>query len=102
MQYWMGRIHKVKNKHGQEVNSFTMEPCNCLDQLLQHVDPSTIQGYKKFMQDIIQGICYHNLNFETLNRYLLDFNKEAFDTFWEKVISYYDLHATKEIKSYGI
>ena len=39
-----------------------MEPCNCLDQLLQHVDPSTIQAYKKFMQDIIQGICYHNLN----------------------------------------
>ena len=48
-----------------------MEPCNSLDQLLQRVDPSTVQGYKMFMQEvIIQGICYHNLNFETLNRYL--------------------------------
>ena len=80
-----------------------MEPCNSLDQLLQRVDPSTVQGYKMFMQEvIIQSICYHNLNFETLNRYLLDFNKEAFDTFCEKAISYYELHATKEIKSYGI
>ena len=44
-----------------------MEPCNSLNKLLQHVDPSTVQGYKKFMQEvIIQGICYHNLNFEPL------------------------------------
>ena len=80
-----------------------MEPRNSLDKLLQHEDPSTVQGYKKSMQEvIIQGICYHNLNFETLNRYLLDFKKEAFDTFCEKAISYYELHATKEIKSCGI
>ena len=80
-----------------------MEPCNSLDQLLQHVDPSTIQGYKTFMQEvIIQGICYHHLNFETLNNYLLDFNKEWFDTFCGNVISYYEMHATREIKSYGI
>ena len=77
-----------------------MQPCNSLDDILQHVDPSTIQCYKKFMQEvIIQGICYHNLNFETLNRYLFDFNKEAYDAVCEKAISYYDTHATKEIKS---
>ena len=49
---------------------------------------------------IIQGICYHNLNFGTLNRYLFDFNKKAYDAVCEKAISYYDTHATKEIKSY--
>ena len=68
---------------------------------LQHMDSSIIQGYKKVMHEvIIQGICYHNLNFGTLNRYLLDFNKEAHDAVCEKAISYYDTHATKEIKSY--
>ena len=50
---------------------------------------------------IIQGICYHNLNFGTLKRYLLDFNKEAYDAVYEKAISYYDTLATKEMKSYG-
>ena len=44
-----------------------MEPCNSLDQLLEHVDPSTLQGYKTFMQEvIIQGICHYHLNFEQL------------------------------------
>ena len=69
---------------------------------LQHMDSSIIQGYKKVMHEvIIQGICYHNLNFGTLNRYLFDFNKKAYDAVCEKAISYYDTHATKEIKSYG-
>ena len=40
-----------------------MQPCNSLDDILQHMDPSTIQGYKTFMHEvIIQGICYHNLH----------------------------------------
>jgi len=79
-----------------------MEPCNSLDQVLQHIDASTIQGYKRFMHEvIIQGICYHHINFDTLNRYLLDFNKEAFASICEKAISYYDMYATDEIKSFG-
>ena len=79
-----------------------MQPCNSLDDIFQHVDPSTIQGYKKFMQEvIIQGISYHHLTFDTLNRYLFDFNKGAYDAVCEKAISYYDMHATKEIKSFG-
>ena len=41
-----------------------MQPSNSLDDILQHMDPSTMQGYKKFMHEvIIQGICYHNLKF---------------------------------------
>ena len=39
-----------------------MKPYNSLDQLLEHMDPSTLQGYKKFMQEvIIQGICHYHL-----------------------------------------
>ena len=79
-----------------------MQPCKSLDDILQHVDTSIIHGYKKFMHEvIIQGICYHNLNLDTLNRHLLDFNKQAFDTICEKAISFYDMHATKDIKSFG-
>ena len=78
-----------------------MEPCNSLDKLLQHVDPSTVQVYKKFVQEvIIQGICYHNLNFETLNHYLLHYNTELYDD--ENAISYFDMKATLETKSRGI
>ena len=80
-----------------------MAPCNSLDQLLEHVDPSTLQGYQTFMQEvIIQGICHYHLNFNTLNNYLLDFNKELFDTFCQNVISYYEMHARSKIKSCGI
>ena len=46
-----------------------MEPSSSLDDILQHMDPSLLQGYKKFMHEvIIQGICYHNLTMETMNR----------------------------------
>ena len=44
------------------------------------MEPSLLQGYNKFMQEvIIQGICYHHLTFDPLNSYLLDFNKEAYE-----------------------
>ena len=43
-----------------------MQPYNSLDDILRHVDTSIIQGYKKVMHEVIvQGICYHNLNFDT-------------------------------------
>ena len=80
-----------------------MEPCKSLDQPLEHVDPSTLQGYKTVMQEmIIQGICHYHLNFNKLNNSLLDFNKELFDMFCQNVISYYEMHASSKIKSYGI
>ena len=66
------------------------------------MEPSLLQGYNKFMQEvIIQGICYHHDTFDPLNSYLLDFNKETYEAVCEKAISYYDMHATKEIKSFG-
>ena len=82
--------------------SATMEQSNRLDKILQQMDPSLLQGYKKFMHEvIIQGISYHDLTFDTLNRYLFDFNKEVFDVVCEKAISYYEMHAPEKIKSYG-
>ena len=80
-----------------------MEPCNSLEDIIQHMEPSLLQGYNKFMQELIlQGICYHNFKFDALNRYLLDFNKEAYEAVCEKALSYYDTHATEQIKSTGI
>ena len=50
---------------------------------------------------IIQGISYHDLTFDTLNRYLFGFNKEVFDVVCEKAISYYEMDVPERIKSYG-
>ena len=44
-----------------------MEPSKSLDDILQHMDPSLLQGYKKFMHEvIIQGISYDNCTLDTL------------------------------------
>ena len=78
------------------------EQSNRLEEILQQMDPSLLQGYKKFMHEvIIQGISYHDLTFDTLNRYLFDFNKDMFNTVCEKAISYYEMQAPEKIKSYG-
>ena len=79
-------LHSFNIRWTLRLKAFTMQPSNSLDDILQHMDPSTIQGYKTFMHEvIIQGICYHNINFETLNRYLFNFNKEAYDAVCEKL-----------------
>ena len=96
-------LHEDKKQASAWTQSFMMEPCNSLDPILGHVDPSIVQGYKRFMQEvIIQAICHHHLNFNTLNQYLFDFNKELFDTFCQNVISNYEMYASPKIKSYGI
>ena len=51
----------------------TMQPSNSLNDILQHKETSLLEGYKMFMHEvIIQGISYHNLNVDTLNRYLFN------------------------------
>ena len=53
------------------------------------MEPSLLEGYKMFMHEvIIQGISFHNLNVDTLNRYLFDLNKEVMDELCAKAISY--------------
>ena len=79
-----------------------MEPSSSLDDILQHMDPSLLQGYKKFMHEvIIQGISYHDFTLDTLNCSLLDFHKEVMNDIFQKVISYYEMYAPENIKSYG-
>ena len=66
------------------------------------MDPSLLQGYKKFMHEvIIQGISYHDFTLDTLNCSLLDFHKEVMNDIFQKAISYYEMYAPENIKSYG-
>ena len=78
------------------------EQSNRFEEILQQMDPSLRQGYKKFINEvIIQGVSYHDLTFDTLNRYLFDLNKDVKDRIFQKAISYYEMHAPEKIKSYG-
>ena len=79
-----------------------MESSKSLDDILQRMDPSLLQAYKKFMHKlIIQGISYHDFTLDTLNCCLFDFNKEIIINIVQKAISYYEMHASPKIKSYG-
>ena len=78
------------------------EQSNRLEEILQQMDPSLLQGYKKFLYEvIIQGISYHDFTFDALNCSLFDLNKDVMDQICQKAISYYEMHAPEKIKSYG-
>ena len=78
------------------------EQSNRFEDILQQMDPSLLQGYKKFIHEvIIQGVSYHDLTFDTLNCYLFDLNKDVMNHIFQKAISYYEMHAPEKIKSYG-
>ena len=78
------------------------EQSNRFEEILQQMDPLLLQGYKKFMHEvIIQGISFHDLTFDTLHRYLFDLNKDVMDQIFQKAISYYEMYAPGTIKSYG-
>lgn len=69
---------------------------------LQHIGSSNVQGYKALMHDlIIEAILHHHVTFDTLKSYLSDFNVEIYHDLCEKAITYYDMFATKNIKSSG-
>ena len=73
---------------------------NEMDQLLQAIDTSKVPGYQEFMRDlIVEDISNHDLNFETLNSFLFEWNKQVYDAVCEKAISHYDTYATEKIKS---
>ena len=75
---------------------------NEMDQLLQAIDTSKVPGYQEFMHDlIVEESPITILNFETLNSFLFEWNKQVFDAVCEKAISYYDTYATEKIKSLG-
>ena len=71
--------------------------------LLDGMDPELLQGYRRFLHEVlIEGVCHYNLTVNTLSRCLDNMTKEAIDTMVEKVISFYDDRAPPEIKSFGI
>ena len=73
-----------------------------MDQLLQAIDTSKVPGYQEFMHDlIVEDISNHDLNFEMLNSFLFEWNKQVYYAVCEKAISYYDKYATENIKSLG-
>ena len=81
----------------QKINT---EQSKRLEEILQQMDPSLLQGYKKFMHELI--ISYHDFTVDTLNRSLLDLNKDAMNQIVQKALSYYEMHAPEKIKSFGI
>ena len=71
--------------------------------MLDVMDPKLLQGYRRFLHEvIIQGVCHYNLTLNTLSRCLDNMTKEAIETIVQKAISYYDDRAPTEIKSFGI
>ena len=83
-------------------HNINTEQSNRLEEILKQMDPSLLQGCKKFMHEmIIQGISYHDFTFDALNCSLFDFNKEVMNDIVQKAISYYEMHAPEKIKSYG-
>ena len=86
----------------QVAHKMNTEQSNRFEELLQQMDPSLLQGYKKFMHEvIIHGISHHDLTLDTLNCCLFDFNKEVMNQIFQKAISYYEMYAPEAIKSYG-
>ena len=78
----------------QKINT---EQSNRLEEILQQMDPSLLQGYKKFMHElIIQAISHHDFTVDTLNRSLLDLNKDVMNQIVQKALSYYEMHAPRK------
>ena len=64
---------------------------NEMDKLLQVIYTSKVPGYQEFMHDVIvEDISNHDLNFETFNSFLFEWNKQVYDAVCEKAISYHD------------
>lgn len=56
-----------------------------MEQLLQHIGFSKVQGCKVFMHDlIIEVISHHHVTFDTLKSYLSYFNEEFTTTYVKK------------------
>ena len=81
----------------QVAHKMNTEQSNRFEELLQQMDPSLLQGYKKFMHElIIQAISYHDFTVDTLNRSLLDLNKDVMNQIVQKALSYYEMHAPRK------
>ena len=87
----------------QQPQKNSTEQNDSFQRMLNVMDPLLLQGYHKFLHEvIIQGISHHNFTLNTLSNCLLNLNKETIDFIVEKAIYFYDDRAPSDIKSYGI
>ena len=64
---------------------------DCFQSVLKRLDPLLLQGYYKFIQEVIEkGIGHSNLTVENISTGLFILNKEAMDLVLKKAVSYYE------------
>ena len=87
-------------QHPEKVDDQESE---CFQTVLKRMDPLLLQGYNKFIHEVIlQGICHSNLTLSSLSRCLFNLNKETIDFMVGKAVAFYDDRAPSHIKAYGI
>ena len=83
--------------------SESVEESERFQALLTSLDPSLLQGYNKFMHEVIvQGNSRFHLPLSRLSHCLFTLNKTTLDFIMDKAIAYYDDRAPSDIKSYGL
>ena len=87
----------------QQPQKNSTEENDSFQEMLNVMDPLLLQGYHKFLHEmIIRGISHNNFTLNTLSNCLLNLNKETIDFIVQKAISFYDDRAPSDIKSCGI
>ena len=70
--------------------------------ILQLMDPSLVEGYRKFLHEVItQGISHHNFTLNTLNKCLMNYSEAAIQDMVTKAISFYEMEAPGDVKSFA-
>ena len=83
--------------------AISTEQSEHFETMLQQMDPLLVQGYRKFLHEVItQGISCYNFTLNTLNSCLLNFNQEAIEDIVSKAISHYEVEAPEDVKFFGL
>ena len=83
--------------------AISTEQSEHFETMLQQMDPLLVQGYRKFLHEVItHGISCYNFTLNTLNSCLLNFNQEAIEDIVSKAISYYEVEAPEDVKFFGL
>ena len=69
--------------------------------MLKLMDPLLVQGYRKFLHEVItQGISHHNFTLNTLNKCLMNYSEAAIEDMVTKAISFYEIEAPGDVRSF--
>ena len=83
--------------------AISTEQSDNFESLLQQMDPLLVQGYRKFLHEVItQGISRYNFTLNTLNNCLLNFNQMAIEHIVSSAISYYEVEAPEDVKFFDL